>query len=65
MSLFMNKFVEIIVGLLLLIIPIYGWIVNLWGFGDAALVFLKGGIVWVLIMVGLLFLILGISELKD
>jgi hypothetical protein len=65
----MNKYFEIIIGLVLLVIPI---IVSFgvfgtptWGFGEAALVVLKGGIVWGLILLGLLFLILGISDLKD
>jgi len=61
----MNKFIEILVGLVLLVAPIYAWIVNLWGFGDAALMVLKGGVVWGLVFVGLLFLILGISDLRE
>lgn len=61
----MNKFIEIIIGILFLVIPIYVWIVNLWDFGDAAFVFLKGGLVWFLILIGLLLLVLGISELRE
>ena len=61
----MNKFVEILVGLVLLIVPIYAWIVNFWGVGTAALEFFKGGLVWMLLMFGLLFLLLGISDLKE
>lgn len=64
----MNKFVEILLGLILLIAPIYVWVdsglLN-WGMGEAALVVLKGGVMWGLIMAGALFLILGISDLKD
>jgi hypothetical protein len=64
----MNKFVEILVGLILLIAPIYIWVDGSllgWGMGEAALVVLKGGVMWGLILIGLLFLILGISDLKD
>ena len=61
----MNKFLEILVGLVLLTVPIYAWIVNFWEVGTSALVFFKGGLVWMLIMLGVLFLLLGISDLKN
>ena len=48
-----------------MIAAVYAWMVNLWGFGEAALEFLKGGIIWFVIMIGLLFLMLGISDLKE
>jgi len=60
----MNKWLEILTGLVLLIIPIYAWIINLGGFGSAALDFLKGGIVWGVIGIGLILLILGITDLR-
>ena len=61
----MNKWLEILVGLILLVIPIYAWIVNFAGFGTAALSFLQGGIVWLLILIGAVFVMLGISDLKE
>ena len=61
----MNKWAEILLGLIFVIAPIYAWLVNLWGMGDAALVFFKGGLVWFIILIGLLFLMLGISDLKE
>ncbi len=61
----MNKWIEILVGLILVIAPIYAWAMNYYGFGDAALEFLKGGLIWFIIMIGLLFLMLGISDLKN
>lgn len=61
----MNKWLELLVGLILILVPVYAWITNLWGFGQAALIFLKGGLVWVLILVGVLFLLLGISDMKE
>ncbi len=56
---------EILLGLILLIAPIYAWIVNMWGAGAAATTFFKGGLVWLLILIGALFLMLGISDLKE
>lgn len=61
----MNKWTEIIVGLILLIAAILVWYFNLNGFGTAALEFFKGGITWLVIMLGLLFIMLGISDLKE
>jgi len=61
----MNKFIEILIGLILLVVPIYAWITNYWYLGEAALLVLKGGIMWGLILAGIMFLVLGISDLKD
>jgi len=61
----MNKFVEILIGLVLLILPIYVWIIDFAGFGDSALIVLKGGIVWGFLLVGIIFLLIGLSSLKD
>ena len=56
---------EILLGLILVIAAVVAWGYNLYGFGDAALEFLKGGIIWFVILIGLLFLMLGISDLKE
>jgi len=61
----MNKWLEILVGLILIIAAVVAWISSFWGMGEAALIVLKGGILWLLIIVGLLFLLLGISDLKE
>ena len=61
----MNKFAEILIGLILVVVPIYAWIVNVAGIGTAALMVLKGGVVWGLILIGILFLVLGISDLRE
>jgi hypothetical protein len=61
----MNKWLEILIGLVLLILPIYLAVSNQWGFGTSTLEFLKGGIIWFLILIGFLFLLLGISDLKN
>jgi hypothetical protein len=61
----MNKWSEILLGLIFVIAAIYAWMTNFWSMGDAALAFFKGGLVWFVILIGLLFLMLGISDLKE
>jgi hypothetical protein len=63
----MNKWIELIVGLILLVgaivlvfpgMPLASW-------GRDAIVFLRGGLTWMIIFAGLVLIILGISELKE
>ena len=61
----MNKWSELILGLILIAAAVYAWGMNLWGFGEAALTFLKGGIIWFVIMIALLLIVLGISDIKE
>ena len=61
----MNKWTEILLGLIFIIAAVYVWMSNFWVMGEAAILFFKGGIVWFVILLGLLFLMLGISDLKD
>ena len=61
----MNKLLTILIGLVFLLVPIYAWIVNFAGFGVAALTFLKGGIMWLLLLVGAVSLLFGLTSLKD
>ena len=67
----MNKWIELIFGLILLIGAILAWafagqyLGNFWDFGNAAWIVFKGGLIWFVIMIGLLFILLGISDLKD
>jgi len=71
----MNKWAEILVGLILIIgmilIGFYSS-VSAWeiagkslNFWHAGWEFLKGGIFWLVMMIGLLFLMLGISDLRE
>ncbi|MBX4212055.1 hypothetical protein KW787_01185 [Candidatus Pacearchaeota archaeon] len=63
----MNKWTELIVGLILVIGAIIiawysqGWS---WDFWHAAGTFFLGGLFWLVIMIGALFILLGISDLK-
>ncbi len=63
----MNKWLELILGLVLLVgtialvfpgMPLEPW-------GVSALNFLKGALVWIVALIGLVLIILGISEMKD
>ena len=67
----MNKWFELFFGLILLIGAILVWAFSgqylgeFWNFGNAAWIFFKGGLIWMVVMIGLLFILLGISDLKD
>jgi hypothetical protein len=61
----MNKWLEIFIGLILLLAGIVIWATNIYGFGSAAFEFFKGGLLWMVILIGFLFIILGISDLKE
>ncbi|OGJ12849.1 hypothetical protein A3K82_00855 [Candidatus Pacearchaeota archaeon RBG_19FT_COMBO_34_9] len=63
----MNKWIEILLGLVFLNGAIAVWAFNPfgWNFGDAALTFFKGGLVWFVILIGFILIMLGISDLKD
>ena len=65
----MNKWTEILLGLILLNGAILVWSLTLgagqWDFGTAALEFLKGGLIWFVILIGFVFIMLGISDLKE
>ncbi len=62
----MNKWLEILLGLVLVVIPIGiilpGSALESWGL--ATLNFIKGGITCLIILIGTILIILGISELK-
>lgn len=64
----MNKWMELLLGLILVIgailVAFYsqGW--GMWNFWSAAWTVLKGGVFWGIVMIGALFILLGISDLK-
>jgi hypothetical protein len=61
----MNKWIELLLGLILVIVAVVVWMQDFWGMKAAALAVFKGGIVWAVIGLGLLFILLGISDLKE
>lgn len=66
----MNKWAELFLGLILVIVAIWVawysafWWGSFWDFKHAAWEFLKGGVFWFVTMIGALFILLGISEIK-
>ena len=66
----MNKWLELLLGLILLVVAIVvawysaNWS-SFWNFKHAAWEFLKGGVFWFVALVGVLFILLGISDLKE
>ncbi|PIN78022.1 hypothetical protein COV15_00785 [Candidatus Woesearchaeota archaeon CG10_big_fil_rev_8_21_14_0_10_34_12] len=64
----MNKWVELLLGLILVVgMILVGFYSQNWGafnLWTAAWEFLKGGVFWAVIMVGALFILLGISDIK-
>ena len=65
----MNKWVEILLGLILIIVSItvafYSQVWGAWNFWSAAGTFFKGGLFWFIVMIGSLFVLLGISDLRE
>jgi len=66
----MNKWLELILGLILVVgAIIIAWYStawsSFWNFRHAAWEFLKGGLFWFITLIGLLFIMLGISDLKE
>jgi len=61
----MDKYVSIVLGLILMLIPIYLSIANVWQIGTAALILLKGGIAWIVLLVGLVLIMTGLMGLKE
>lgn len=64
----MDKWSELLIGLILVIVPIviafYSQSWGLWNFWSASWIFFKGALFWVIVMMGVLFILLGISDLK-
>jgi hypothetical protein len=60
----MNKWLEILIGLILLIDILTIFITNFRGFAKNSLVFLQGGIIWFIILMGILFIFLGLTHSK-
>jgi hypothetical protein len=66
----MNKWAEILFGLILVIgVILFAWYSadwgSFWNFRHAAWEFFKGGLMWIIALIGVLFLMLGISDLKE
>lgn len=61
----MNKWLELLIGLILIVVPIL-LVIYLWpAWWSSSLSFLEGGIFWAIVGLGLLFIVLGISDMKE
>jgi hypothetical protein len=60
----MNKWLELLVGLILVIVPFVLATIVWPSWWNASLVVLQGTIFWALVGLGALFILLGISDLK-
>ncbi len=61
----MDNKVEIILGLILLNLVAFFWITDLWKLGQAALILLKGGFMWIMLLLGIILTLLGLNELRE
>ncbi len=66
----MNKWVELLAGLIVLIgVILFTWYSASWGsfwnFRHAAWEFLKGGVIWLVALIGLVLIVLGINDLRE
>ena len=66
----MNKWMELLWGLIFIVGAIViawyspNWWGEFWNFRHAAWELLKGGVFWIVFMIGVLFILLGISDIK-
>lgn len=60
----MNKWLELLFGLILVIVPIFLSVVVWPTWWTNALSVLLGGVFWFIVGLGALFILLGISDLK-
>lgn len=65
----MNKWLELFAGLILVIAAVlvgfYSQQWGTWNFLSAAWTVLKGGVIWAVLGIGLLLILLGISDLRE
>jgi hypothetical protein len=58
----MNKLVQILIGLILLVLVVSLAVLNIWSVGTAMWVLLKGGIAWIILMISVILIIAGLTE---
>ena len=61
----MNKFLEILLGIVLIALVIFVCYRDYYSVWQATKTVIKGGIICMVAMIGLLLVLLGISELKE
>ena len=61
----MHKAIKVLLGIFLLNLIGFVCLANFLRFGEAAELFLKGGIIWIAALTAGTLIVLGISELKE
>jgi len=66
----MNKWAELLIGLVILLgIILFAWfspsLGTFWDFKHAAWEFVKVGFIWFVIGIGLIFIVLGLNDLRS
>jgi len=61
----MNKWLELLLGLVLLLVPLTLVISDTWGLQMAVFSFIKGAVVVGVALIGLMFIMLGISDISS
>jgi hypothetical protein len=61
----MNKWLEILIGMFFVIVSIYLVGINYFNLKDAAIILLKGCIIWGAFLIGLVLIFIGIIDLKE
>lgn len=65
----MNKWLEILFGLIIvcgtLVLAFYSQNWGIFNFWNSAIEILKGSIFWIVLIIGFILIVLGISDLKE
>lgn len=61
----MNKILQILIGLIIFIIPIYIWAMDYQGFGTAATELIKGASIGITLLIGGIILLTGFLGLME
>jgi len=59
----MNKWIELLIGIIFMVVPVF-CALRFADWGLAALHLLMGGVIIVAVLIGILFFVLGISDIK-
>lgn len=55
---------KIVLGIIIALIPIYLFLGNTWGLWTATWMLIKGGIALLVLLIGLIFILIGFSDIK-
>ncbi len=55
---------KVVLGIIIILIPIYLFVGNVWGLWSATWALIKGGVALLVLLIGLIFVLIGFSDLK-